>query len=63
VVANIASLVEKARQEQVSVVWVQHSSENLAQESDNWRIVPELTPGEAEPLVAKSLLVKGARPV
>ena len=53
VVANIASLVEKARDEQIPVVWVQHSSEELVPESNHWRIVPELTPGEAEPLIAK----------
>ena len=53
VVANIASLVEKARQEQVPVVWVQHSDEGLARGSDDWQIVPELTPGDAEPLVEK----------
>ena len=29
VVANIGSLVEKARQERVPVVWVQHSDEGL----------------------------------
>jgi nicotinamidase-related amidase len=54
VVANIASLVDKARREQVPVVWVQHSDEGLARESDDWRIVPELAPGEVEPLVEKS---------
>ena len=54
VVANVGSLVEKARREQVPVVWVQHSSEQLAPGSDNWRIVPELTPGDAEPLVEKN---------
>ena len=54
VVANVRSLVEKARQQQVPVVWVQHSSEQLARESDDWRIVPELTPGDAEPLVEKN---------
>ena len=53
VVANVGSLVEKARREQVPVVWVQHSSEQLAQGSDAWRIVPELNPGDAEPLVEK----------
>src|SRR6266508_4731248 len=36
------------------VVWVQHNSEHLARGSDNWRIVPELTPGDAEPLVEKT---------
>jgi nicotinamidase-related amidase len=54
VVANVGALVEKARQEDVPVVWVQHSSEVLAEGSDNWRIVPELTPDESEPLVAKT---------
>jgi nicotinamidase-related amidase len=54
VVDNVGSLVGKARQEQVPVVWVQHSNEELAPGSDSWRIVPELTPGDAEPLVAKS---------
>ena len=48
-----ASLVEKARRERVPVVWVQHSDEQLARGSDDWRIVPELTPGDAEPLVEK----------
>jgi nicotinamidase-related amidase len=54
VVANVGSLVEKARRQQVPVVWVQHSSEGLAKGSDEWRIVPELTPSEAEPLVEKN---------
>jgi nicotinamidase-related amidase len=54
VVANVGSLVEKARRERVPVVWVQHSGEELARGSDEWRIVPELTPGEAEPLVEKN---------
>ncbi|MBO0815023.1 MAG: isochorismatase family protein [Actinobacteria bacterium] len=54
VVANIGSLVEKARREQVPVIWVQHSDEYLARGSDEWRIVPELAPGEEEPLVEKN---------
>jgi nicotinamidase-related amidase len=54
VVANVGSLVEKARQEQVPVVWVQHSDEGLERGSDEWRIVPELRPDDAEPLVEKS---------
>jgi nicotinamidase-related amidase len=53
VVANIGSLVEKARAERVPVVWVQHSDDQLARGSDGWRIVPELAPGDAEPLVEK----------
>jgi nicotinamidase-related amidase len=53
VVANVGSLVDKARRERVPVVWVQHSDEQLARGSDAWRIVPELTPRDAEPLVEK----------
>jgi nicotinamidase-related amidase len=53
VVANVGSLVEKARREDVPVVWVQHSDEGLARGSDEWRIVPELSPDDAEPLVEK----------
>jgi len=54
VVANIGRLVEKARQEQVPVVWVQHSDEELAPPGDDWQIVPELAPGDTEPLVEKN---------
>ena len=53
VVANVGSLVEKARREQVPVVWIQHSDEHTVRGSDAWRIVPELAPGDAEPLVEK----------
>jgi nicotinamidase-related amidase len=53
VVANVGSLVERARQEGTPVVWVQHSSDGLARGSDDWRIVPELAPDDAEPLVEK----------
>jgi nicotinamidase-related amidase len=53
VVANIETLVQKARDEGVPVVWVQHSDEELVPDSDAWRIVPELTPNGAEPLIAK----------
>jgi nicotinamidase-related amidase len=54
VVANIVSLVARARREEVSVVWVQHHSENLERGSDAWRIVPELDPRETEPVIGKA---------
>ena len=54
VVANVGSLVEKARRERVPVVWIQHNDEGLARGSDKWRIVPELHRGDTEPLVEKS---------
>ena len=54
VVANIGRLVERAREDDVPVVWVQHSADDeLVPGSEDWRIVPELTPGEADPLVGK----------
>jgi nicotinamidase-related amidase len=53
VVANIEDIVEKARGEQVPVVWVQDSGESRAIGSDPWKIVPELTPIDAEPHVDK----------
>lgn len=54
VVANVSSLVDRARDQQVPVVWVQHSDEHLERGSDNWKIVSELVPDEGEPLVEKS---------
>ncbi|HEY2508363.1 MAG TPA: isochorismatase family protein [Streptosporangiaceae bacterium] len=54
VVKNVASLVRRAREERVPVVWVQHYDDNLERGSDEWQIVPELAPDPAEPLVEKS---------
>jgi nicotinamidase-related amidase len=54
VVANIGTLVDKARDGGVPVVWVQHSDEGVAHGSDEWRIVAELKPDDAEPLVEKN---------
>ncbi|HEY1420521.1 MAG TPA: cysteine hydrolase family protein [Candidatus Dormibacteraeota bacterium] len=54
VVANVGSLVDRARRDRVPVVWVQHSSEGLAKGSPQWQIVPELAPEEREPVIAKS---------
>jgi nicotinamidase-related amidase len=54
VVANVGSLVEKARQAHVPVVWVQHSDKGLTKGSDGWKIVPELTPSDAEPHIEKT---------
>jgi nicotinamidase-related amidase len=53
VVGRIASLVDKARAEQVPVVWVQHNDEGLERDSEAWQIVSELSPDEAEPVVQK----------
>ena len=54
VVANIGTLVDRAREAGTPIVWIQHSSDELAQGSDGWQYVPELTRQEAEPLVHKT---------
>lgn len=53
VVANIATLVERARGRGVPVIWVQHSDEALTEGSDAWAYVPELVQRGSEPLVHK----------
>src|SRR5262249_22273199 len=53
VVANVGNVVDKARAEEVPVVWVQHASDNLAEGSEQWQIVPELSPDDSEPHVDK----------
>lgn len=53
VIANINELVGKARTEQVPVIWIQHSSDELASDSPGWEYVPELQREESEPLIHK----------
>ena len=54
VIATVASLVDKARAEGVSVIWVQHSDDGLPSGSDEWQIVPELRPADSEAVVHKT---------
>ena len=54
VVANIGTLVDKARSEGVPIVWVQHSDEQLEKGSEAWEYVPELKRQDPESLVHKS---------
>ena len=53
-IANINTLVDKARAEDVPVVWIQHSDDNLPRDSDNWQQVPELVRLGSEPVVHKN---------
>src|SRR6266699_3071643 len=53
-VIDVQTGVVAAAHERDAVVGVQHSDEGLAKGSDQWRIVPELVPGKAEPLVEKN---------
>ena len=55
VVANIATLVDRARAQGIPVVWVQHSHpEGLPIGSDGWQLVPELSVAAGEPVVRKT---------
>jgi nicotinamidase-related amidase len=54
VVANISSLVGKAREQGVPIVWVRHNDDDLTAGSDSWQIVPELAPADDEPVVDKA---------
>ena len=53
VVANIATLVDKARTAGVDVVWVQHNSDNLKRDTAEWQYVAELTRADGESVVHK----------
>lgn len=53
VIANINTLVGKARVEGVPVIWVQHSDDDLERDSEPWQYVPELVRRDAEPLIHK----------
>jgi nicotinamidase-related amidase len=54
VIANIQTLVDRARAEDVPVLWVQHSGDELPRGSEGWEYVPELKRMDAEPLVHKT---------
>ena len=53
VIANIGALVDRARTEDVPVIWVQHNSEELQAGSEAWAYVDELSRDDAEPLIQK----------
>jgi nicotinamidase-related amidase len=54
VIANINELIGKARAADVPVIWIQHADDNnLKENSDGWKYVPELKRREPEPLVHK----------
>lgn len=53
VVANINTLIDKARAENVPIIWVQHSDDGLPAGSDGWRFVADLGREETEPVIHK----------
>ena len=53
VVANIRTLVERARAEGAPVIWVADNGEGREIGSEPWQIVPELPRDDADPLIDK----------
>jgi nicotinamidase-related amidase len=53
VVAQVARAIERARAQQVPVIWVQHADHNLAEGSPEWAIVPQLQAAPGERFIRK----------
>ena len=53
IIKNVARAVERARAEDVPVIWVQHSDQELPYGSPQWQWVPELIPAEGETQIHK----------
>jgi nicotinamidase-related amidase len=53
IVNNVARAVERARAQDVPVIWVQHADQELVHGSPEWHWVPELAPAEGEPRIHK----------
>jgi len=53
VVANINTLVHKARTSGTEIIWIQHSNDGMELGSPGWEYVPELVRVDSEPLVHK----------
>ncbi|WP_310389252.1 cysteine hydrolase family protein [Roseateles sp.] len=53
IIGNVSRVVDRARAQGVSVIWVQHSDDQLAFGSPEWQWVPELVPAQGEPLIHK----------
>jgi nicotinamidase-related amidase len=53
VISSINAVIDKARAAGVPVIWVQHSDDELVQDSDDWQYVAELQRAGAEPVVHK----------
>jgi nicotinamidase-related amidase len=53
IVGNVARTVDRARNQGVPVIWVQHSDKDLVHGSPEWQWVPELLPHERESLIHK----------
>jgi nicotinamidase-related amidase len=53
IIKNIAVALEKARNQGVPVIWVQHSDDELVYGSPEWQLPPELVPADGEVRIDK----------
>jgi nicotinamidase-related amidase len=53
VIANINVLLQRARDTETPVIWVQHADEDLPSGTDGWQYVEELQRRASEPVVHK----------
>lgn len=60
IVGNVSHTIERARAQQVPVLWIQQTDQpgdeeddDLVQDSPGWQLVPELIPAAGEPLIRK----------
>ena len=54
IIKNINIAVNKARMQNVPIIWVQHSDDELIHDSPNWEWVPELSPLAGEIRIDKN---------
>lgn len=54
IIQNISRAVEKAREQGVPVIWVQHADDDLVHSSPGWQLAPELEPRSDETRLDKS---------
>jgi nicotinamidase-related amidase len=53
VIKNVARAVERAREEGVTVIWVQHGSDDMQRDSSAWQLEPALVPAAGEARIDK----------
>ena len=53
VMANVVRTIERAREQGVPVIWVQHADEQLLRGSAEWQWVPALQPRDTEAQIHK----------
>jgi nicotinamidase-related amidase len=53
VIANINTVLHKARDAAIPVIWIQHADDGLVEGTDGWQYVDELQRADGEPLVHK----------